>query len=341
MKKLATDRKMPEVKTHGLEEPTSELELYAQEVMNEMVRQNVPPTPSNFDTYFDKMLESKSPEFRKRILKILELEDTGEYEQQTLMEQHLKDAFNNIRKFMQLINLIYKNIRHLVNILEKRRFELKAATDKTSINSFINSIEKDIKTINKIIKKESSTIKERYEATSELVYEVQELAIYDSRFGVYKKRYFIKKVEQEVKLIKEFHHESSIMMVRISEDLLKKIDNQKIKHMILRTVARLLLKTSRRSDLVAVYDDEIFAILMRHTSVQNAKKAAERLKELVGNTNFFVGDSEINLDVDIGIARVDLERAIEVSLVCALDAISIGRKNGTSCGVCPQDEEAR
>ena len=339
MKKLAKNGKNLEAKTHRLEEPTSELELYVQEIMNEMVRQNVPPTPSNFETYFDKMLESRSPEFRKRILKILELEDTGEHEQQTLMEQHLKDAFNNIRKFMQLINLIYKNIRYLVNILEKRRFELKIATDKASVGSLINLIEKDMKTINEIIKKESAAIKERYEATSELVYEAQELAIYDSRFGVYKKNYFLKKVEQEVKLIKEFHHESIIMMVRVREDLLKKIESQKIRHMILRTVARLLLKTSRRSDLVAVYDDEVFAILMRHTSVQNAKRAAERLKDLVNNANFFIADNEVNLDVNIGIARIDLERTIEMSIVCALDAISIGQKNGMPCGICPQDEE--
>jgi len=109
--------------------------------------------------------------------------------------------------------------------------------------------------------------------------------------------------------------------------------------MILRTVARLLLKTSRRSDLVAVYDDEVFAILMRHTSIQNAKRAAERLKDLVNNTNFFVGDNEINLDVNIGIARIDLERSLEVTLVCALDAIGLGEQDDLPYGICPQDEE--
>jgi len=333
--------KIRQPKAQGLEEPTSELELYAQEVMNEMIRQNVPPTPSNFDAYFDKMLEGKSSEFRKRILKILELEDTGEHEQQTLMEQHLKDAFINVKKFMQLINLIYKNLRHLVTLIEKRRYELKAVADKSGMMSLINTLEKDMQSMNEIIKKESKTIKATYEATSELIYEVQELAIYDSRFGVYKKKYFIRKAEQEIKLIKEFRHESSVMMVRVSENLLKKIDSQKVRHMILRTVARLLLKTSRRSDLVAVYDDEVFAILMRHTSVQNAKRAAERLKELVNNTNFFVGDSEINLDVNIGIARIDLERSLEVALVCALDAIALGEKNSMAYGICPQDEEAK
>lgn len=324
-----------------LEEPTSELELYAQEVINEMICQNVPPTPSNFDAYFNKMLESKSSDFRKRILKILELEDMGEHEQQTLMEQHLKEAFVNVKKFMQPINLIYKNLRHLVALIEKRRYELKAVADKAGIMALLDTLENDMKSMNEIIKKESKNIKETYQTTSELVYEVQELTIYDSRFDVYKKKYFIRKVEQEVKLIEEFHHESSIIMVKVNEKLLSKIESQKVKHMILRTIARLLLKVSRRSDLIAIYEDSIFSILMRHTSIQNAKKASERLKDIICNTNFFVGENEINLDVNIGIARLDLERSIEATLVCALDAVALGEKDDLPYGICPQDEEAK
>ena len=321
------------------EESTSELGLYAQEVMDEMMHLNVPPTPSNFDAYFDKMLEDKPLDFRKRILEILELEDTREHEQQTLMEQHIKDAFVNIKKFMQLVNLIHKNLRRLVVLIDKRRYELKATADKVSVITLLDVLEKDMQSMNEIIKKESKTIKSTYETTSELVHKAQELAIYDSRFGVYKKKYFIHKVEQETKLIKEFHYESSIMMVQVSKKLLEKIESQRVKQIILHTVAKLLLKASRRGDLVAVYDDEVFAILMRHASVQSAKKMAENLKELVNNANFFVGDSEIHLDVNIGISRIDLKRAFEVTLVCAFKAIALCEKNNMPYGICPQDEE--
>ena len=172
-----------------------------------------------------------------------------------------------------------------------------------------------------------------------MVYEVQELTIYDNRFDVYKKKYFIRKVEQEIKLIEEFHHESSIMMVKVNEKLLHKVNSQKVKFMILRTVAKLLLKTSRRSDLIAIYEDSIFSILMRHTSIQNAKKAAERLKDIICNTNFFVGENEINLDVNIGIARLDLKRSIEATLICTLDAVALGEKDNLSYGICPEDND--
>ena len=316
---MSEEINQPEVQR--LEEAASELELYSQEVIKEMIRQNIPPTPSNFDAYFDKMLENKSIDFRKQIIKILELEYNGEFEQQTLMDQHLKKTFVNIKKFMQLIKFIYRNLQFLVAIIEKRHNELKDIEDKSDIMILLDTLEKDMKSMSEIIKKESTPIKETYQTTSELVYEVQDLAIYDSRFDVYKKKYFVHKVKHEVRLIEEFHHESSIMMIKINKNLDGIKDSKKVKHIVLRTVARLLLKASRRSDLIAIYDDNIFSILMRHTSIQNAKIVAKRLKDIICSSNFFVGEYEINLNINIGIARIDLERSLEETLICAIDAI--------------------
>ncbi len=322
-----------------LDEPTSELESYAREVMEEMIRQSVPPTPSNFDAYFDKLLDNKPAPFRKRILHLLELEDAGDEEHQGVLEQYLKDAFSNVKKFLQRINLLYKNLRHLEALIEKRRFEVEAIADKSALNTLLESTRKDIQTMGRIIKKEAGELKETYEATSELVHEVQDHAIHDEKYGVYKKNYLLKKLKQEEKLIGEFRHESTVMMVRANEDVLAQVTSAKVRHLILRTIARLLLKTSRRSDLIAHYDDGIFAILMRHTSLQSAKMASERLKDLVGNTNFFVGDQEIMLDVEIGIARIDLDRSTEQTIVCALEGLDIAKKSGEACGLCPQDIE--
>jgi len=100
-------------RVRGLGEPTNELETYAKEVLEAMIREGVPPTPSNFDAYFDKLLDDKPAVFRKRILRLLELEDGGEDDHQGVLEQYLKDAFVNVKKFLQHINLLYKNLRHL------------------------------------------------------------------------------------------------------------------------------------------------------------------------------------------------------------------------------------
>ncbi len=326
-------------RARNLDEPTSDLERYAREVMDAMIREGIPPTPSNFDAYFDKLLENKEPSFRKRILKLLELEDGGDDDHQGMLEQRIKEAFANVKKLLQHINLLYKNLRHLETVVEKRLFEADAVADKAGVKTVLEGLKNDIRTMTKILKKDAGELKESYNATSELVQEVQEHAIFDDRFGVYKKNYLLRKMRREEKLMKEFHHESTLMMVRASEGVIAKLKSPKIQQLVLRTVARLLLKTSRRSDIVAHYDGGTFAILMRHTSLQSAQRAADRLKDLVSNTNFFVGDEEIMLDVEIGVARIDLDRSVEQTIVCALDALDIAKKVDEPCGVCPQDIE--
>ena len=324
----------------GLEEPTSELEKYAEEVLRALIRDGVPPTPSNFDAYFDKLLENKPPNFRKTILKLLDLEDGDDGEYYGTMERQLKEAFGSVKQLLQHINILYKNLRAMEMSIQKRLMETEAIADKGAMQTLLESAQKDIATMTNTIKKDSAELKKSYENVSAIVKEVLEHAIYDDRFGVYKKNYLLKKIKQEERLIKEFHHESTLMMVRANEEVLKKLKSPKVQQMVLRTVARLLLKTSRRSDIVAHYDGTVFAILMRHTSLDNAKMAADRLKDLVGNTNFFVGDEEVLLEVEIGIARIDLDRTTEQTIVCALEALDIAKKNpDASCGICPKDIE--
>ncbi|WP_456323843.1 GGDEF domain-containing protein [Hydrogenimonas sp.] len=323
----------------NLEEPSNEIEEYAKEVLDAMIREGVPPTPSNFDAYFDKRLDRKPPAFRKQILKLLEIEEGGDDEHQIALESAIKEAFGNVKKFLQHIGLVYKNLRHFENVIEKRRYEAKAVADKSALLSLLEATQRDIRTMTKIVSKESGALKEMYNDTGVLVAEVRERAIYDEKFGIFKKNYLLNKIRKEEALIKEFGHESTLMMVRTNTNILADVKSPKAQHLILRTVARLLMKTSRRSDVVAHYDNGIFAILMRHTSLQSAVRAAERLKELVGNTNFFIGDEEIVLDVDISIAQIDLDRSSEQTIVCALEALEDAKNTDDPCAICSQDQE--
>ena len=327
------------ITAHDLGEPVNELETYAKEVMEALLREGIPPTPSNFDAYFDKLLEDRPAAFRKRILKLLELEDGGDDEHRGLMEQQLKDAFGSVKRLLNHINTLYKNLRHLETTVEKRALEADAIADQNALKTLLETMKKDLRTMIGIIKKDAGELKETYNETAKMIKEVQEHTIYDDRYGVFKKNYLLRKMAQEERLIREFRHESTLMLVRASETVIAKIRSNKIRHLILRTVARLLLKTSRRSDIVTHYDGTVFAILMRHTSLDNAQKAAERLKDLVGNTNFFVGDEEIALDVDIAVARIDIDRTGEQTIVCALEALDLAKDLDEPCGVCPQDIE--
>jgi PleD family two-component response regulator len=82
-----------------------------------------------------------------------------------------------------------------------------------------------------------------------------------------------------------------------------------------------LLKTSRRSDIVAHYGEGIFAMVLKHTDIESAKKASERLFDLVATSNFFLAEKEIQLRIAIGVAELQASVEVEQTLDCTLNAM--------------------
>lgn len=312
---------MPEVKPFDIDNASSDIEIYSKEVLSALIADNLPPTPNNFSLYFDRLLEDKSETLRRQIRSILELEESNENENTIVLEQNLKQGFVSIKNILSVTANLYKNMALMNKILEKRKEELSANPEGAQALSIIGVLEGDVSKLNSILKTQSSKMKDIYEETAEIVKSVEHETIFDNQFGVYNKRYLMTKIEQEISLISEFKHKSSLMMIELDKNLKKSVKNEKAILLMTRTIARLLLKTSRRSDIVAHYGGGVFSMLLKHTDIENAKRAAMRLSELVSNSNFFLADREIQLKISIGITDITEKHSVEEIVVSALDGI--------------------
>jgi len=312
---------VPAVDKLDMDTPSSDIEIYAKEVLITLIKDNLPPTPNNFSLYFDRLLENKSENLRKQIYSILELEESNDDENTIALEQSLKQGFSSIKGILGVTANLYKNMSLMTKILEKRKQELLNKPDSKEALAIISTLENDVTKLNTILKTQSTQMRTIYDDTAKIVKNVENETIFDNQFGVYNKRYLLTKIEQEMGLIKEFNHKSSLIMIELSRDLKKSIKNEKAVLLMVRTIARLLLKTSRRSDIVAHYGNGIFSMLLKHTDIESAKKASERLCDLVSNSNFFLADREIQLKISIGVTDIDPEFSVEEVVVSALDGI--------------------
>jgi len=303
-------------------EPSSDLELYAKEVMSNLINDNLPPTPNNYSLYFDRLLEDKSENLRKQIMSMLELEESNDAENTIMLEQSLKQGFTNVKGILNITASLYKNISLMTKILKKRRDELDENRDDNSASSsVIAALEGDVTKLNAILKKQSTSLKNQYDETAKVVKNVENETIFDNKYGVYNKRYLMTKLEQEIELVREFKHSSSMIMVELSKELVEDVKSEKAIVLMTRTIARLLLKTSRRSDTVAYYGNGQFSMLLKHTDLESAKKASDRLVELVSNSNFFLADREIQLKIAIGITDINPAYSVEETIVATMDGI--------------------
>ncbi|MDP1784316.1 MAG: GGDEF domain-containing protein [Sulfuricurvum sp.] len=301
--------------------PNSDLEIFSKEVLDALISDNLPPTPNYFSLYFDRILEEKSESIRRQIGSILELEDGDEDEKNIDLEKSLKNGFSSVKNILQLSATLYKNMTLMEKILEKRQEEIKNVPSLNAANHILTSLMGDVSKLGSILNKQVSHMKELYGETAAIVKQVENETIFDSLYGVYNKRYLLNKLTKESQLIEEFHHKSSLIMVQLSNATVTLISSEKAKGLMIRTVARLLLKTSRRSDIVAHYGEGIFAMVLKHTDIENAKRAADRLYDLVSSSNFFLGDQEIQLQIAIGICELNPSHSIEEILVGTMDAM--------------------
>jgi len=299
----------------------SDIEVYAQEVLDTLIADNLPPTPNNFSLYFDRLLENKSPSLRKQIHDMLELEESNDTEKTIELEKNLKHGFSSIKTILNTTANLYKNMSLMTKILEKRQNELTKDPDRREAIGIVKVLEGDVSKLNTILKTQSRQMKSSYDETAKIVKSVENETIFDNQYGVYNKRYLLTKIEQEIELVSRFHHKSSLIMIELSKTLKQSVKNEKALTLMTRTIARLLLKTSRRSDIVAHYGNGVFAMLLKHTDIESAKKASERLCDLVSNSNFFLADREVQLRISIGITDINTERSVEEIVVNAINAI--------------------
>jgi len=310
-----------------MDSPSSDIEIYSKEVLGKLIEDNLPPTPNNFSLYFDRLLEDKNENVRKTILSMLELEDTNEDENTIILEKNLKKGFYSVKNILSSTANLYKNMSLMTKILDKRRKELSENIDSTEAVHLLQLLDADITKLSSILKAQSSHMKSIYDETAVIVKNVENETIFDDKFGVYNKRYLLTKINQEQALMKEFKHKSSLIMIELSHDLKQSVKNEKAILLMTRTLARLLLKTSRRSDIVAHYGSGLFSMLLKHTNLESAKKTSERLCDLVANSNFFLADREIQLKIAIGITDINIDHSAEEIIVSTMDGIKKAYEN--------------
>ncbi len=310
------------ISVNALGEPTSDLEIYSKEVLTALIRDNLPPTPSNFSMYFDRLMEDKSDSFKQQINGILELEDSNDDEQSRELEQSLKKGFTSVKSILQVGANLYKNMALMTKILDKHKAELKESPESQSVLKIVKSLDNDVAKLNTILKKQTTHMKTLYDETASIVKNVENETIFDNQYGLYNRRYFIGKLEQEAQLMVEFKHKSSLITLKLSREIGEQISNEKALMLMTRTIARLLLKTSRRSDIIAHYGGGVFAMMLKHTNIDNAKNAAQRLYDLVSSSNFFLAEHEINLKVAIGVSELSNKMNTEEIVICTIDAMN-------------------
>jgi len=311
----ATHVKSPEEKKK--EGTLKSLNMLSKQVVGKLSNDSVPPTPENYKIYFDAQLETKSDAQKKDIGEILALENDIEDDHTVILEKDIQNAFIYIKSMTESIAKAYTKISQMKKITIEKEHEIEANPSRLALVSY----EEDLEVLEDILNKELLSIKNRYNSTAELIRNFNQLSIYDKKFGVYNKKYLMKTLDSVLKSVESFEHANTLLSVKIKPESLANVQHQKDKSLIHITLAKLLLKRSRRSDIVGHYEDNIFMIVLKHTNHKEAQIAIGRIKDMIDAANFIVDSNSVDIKLSFGLSEIDKSKTKEMILIEAIDSL--------------------
>jgi len=280
-----------------LNEAMSPLEKFAKRVLDKLIEEGIPPIPSNYSLYFFNMLEDEDREFKKHVYELISLEESEDMDKNLELEKKLKLSFKYLKELLQKTALLYKLTAQLKKILQDSISQISHITTPKNIDKYLKNIDAKIGKISLTMDNELKDIKELYSKNVEIIKDIESNSMFDMIYGVYNANYFKKLLENEIKLIQKFSHKSSLIALKVSDKILKEFKLKKSITIVNRSVAKILLKTSRRTDVIAHLGEGVFVMLLKHTDIIGAEKTIERISDMISNSAIFIEGNEVEIKI--------------------------------------------
>lgn len=146
---------------------------------------------------------------------------------------------------------------------------------------------------------------------------------------VYNKRALEEKLREMDSGFRRFGRDFTLLFIDI--DFFKKI-NDNYGHdagdRVLKVFAKVLKKESRDLDFIARFGGEEFVILLPETTLQGAKKFADKLRLIFQKNRFVYKDRRIELTISGGICQRSEVESVQEQLKCADDYVYQAKESG-------------
>lgn len=160
------------------------------------------------------------------------------------------------------------------------------------------------------------------------------LTITDEITGLFNRRYFDQRLDEEIERLKRYNRPIAVWVIDI--DNFKQV-NDSCGHTagdaVLKQTGEHLLKYLRRSDVLARFGGDEFAIIMPEHSQPGMEATGERLRSSVEDCTFTSGDTAVAVTISVGGVWVPDEHAASPNDIIRKADLKLyeAKKNGRNC----------
>ncbi len=269
------------------------------EALYRATKKNIVLTPFNYyKTFVEVALEYGLSENELRSL-LYGSEDITTEELEQLKKKildiatNIKDVTQNVEKTLEQKSTEYddslKNIDNYATNIDE---------------NIANELEK-IKYINYSLKSELEAARKVLEKQQKAIESIKELSLKDHLTGLYLRRYMTEILDSLIYNYNRYKKIFSIIMLDLDD--FKKI-NDTYGHLagdeVLKTIGNVLKKITRQSDIPIRYGGDEFLVILPETNLDDAVKAAKKIRDKINSITFKKNDIEFKCGVSMGVTQV-------------------------------------
>lgn len=218
-----------------------------------------------------------------------------------------------------------------------KKIDLKVTRDEvgqliTSYNNMTSEISRYTKDLEDLVEKRTKELNRLNKKLSEDNENLYNIATKDPLTGLLNRRALNQIIEQEMH--RHFRYNSPVSMMIIDIDFFKHINDtygHDVGDKVLVELADLINTYSRGSDTVSRWGGEEFLVLATHTSLEGAKIAGEKLKNVVENHNF---PDDIHITISIGISTYNINESFDTWFKRSDQALYKAKTTGRNRVIC-------
>jgi diguanylate cyclase (GGDEF)-like protein len=137
----------------------------------------------------------------------------------------------------------------------------------------------------------------------------------DGLTGIFNHRYFQEHLA--VEFMRARRYKSPLALIIIDVDFFKKVNDNyghQVGDEVLRSIARILKKNTRISDIVARYGGEEFVLMLPETLLDQAYIVAEKIRAIIEREQMHIGQSNVNVTVSAGVSAMEPGQSYETAI---------------------------
>jgi len=169
------------------------------------------------------------------------------------------------------------------------------------------------------------------EESQRLIRKLETLSSEDSLTGLQNRRMIFERIQHEIERVRRYKAELSLIFCDL--DYFKEINDtygHKAGDEVLKTIADILRRSVRTSDVIGRYGGDEFLIVLPQTSLKGAQELAERIRISVQDTKLEMTDGKsVGTTMSIGVAFYDGTETDVDTLISRIDtALYVSKRSG-------------